>query len=147
MCRGGVRAMSAPRFPKKPAMLRRAFRMSLADFALLDAFADAVGISDAAYLRWLLQREAGSQAALPTRLKRKRARVASMPCATDPVLLLQIAKVGNFLCQIARDVKACHQTGSALDLMPLLVVLLNIQHNTEMLILSPAGPLAKESAK
>lgn len=139
--------MSAPRAAKAPAMPRRAFRMSLGDFALLDQFAETTGISDAAYLRWLLRREAGGPAALPAPAKRKRALAASPPPAADPALLLQIAKLGNLLNQIARNANECRRHGSAIDLVQVLAVLLIIQHQSEAL----ARPLlcmpAKETAQ
>jgi hypothetical protein len=125
--------LSAPRAPKAPAMPRRAFRMSLGDFALLDKFAEVAGISDAAYLRWLLRREAGSPAALPVPPKRKRALTASPPPAADPALLLQIAKVGNLLNQVARSANECRKNGSTLDLVQVLAVLLIIQRESESL--------------
>ena len=125
--------MSAPRTPKAPAMKRRAFRMSLDDFALLDRFAEVAGISDAAYLRWLLRREAGSFAGLPAPLKRKRLPAGSTPPAEDPALLLQIAKFGNLLNQIARSTNACRRNGSTLDLVQILAVLLVVQQRIELL--------------
>ncbi len=114
-------------------MPRRAFRMSLGDFALLDQLAETAGISDAAYLRWLLRREAGSPAALPAPPKRKRVLVASPPPAADPALLLQIARVGNLLNQVARSANGCRKNGSTLDLVQVLAVLLIIQHESELL--------------
>ena len=143
---GGVRAMSTPRAPKAPAMTRRAFRMSLGDFALLDQFAEVAGISDAAYLRWLLRREAGSPAALPTPPKRKRALAASPPPAADPALLLQIARVGNLIHQIARSANECRRNGSTLDLVQVLAVLLIIQHESESLARPSPGVPTKETA-
>jgi len=127
-------------------MPRRAFRMSLDDFALLDKFAKAAGISDAAYLRWLLRREAGSPAALPAPPKRKRSLAASPPPAADPALLLQIARVGNLLNQIARSANECRKSGSALDLVQVLAVLLIIQHESELLARSSLDVSPKETA-
>ena len=126
-----------------PAMPRRAFRMSLSDFALLDKFAETAGISDAAYLRWLLRREAGSLDALPAPPKRKRTPVGSPPPAADPALLLQIAKVGNLLNQVARGTNECRRQGSTLDLVQVLAVLLVIQHQSELLV-RPALPISPE---
>lgn len=130
---GGVRAMNVPRTPKAPAMSRRAFRMSLGDFALLDQFAEMAGVSDAAYLRGLLRREAGSLAAMPVPPKRKRAFVVSPPPVADPALLLQIARLGNLLNQIARSANECRRNGGTLDLVQVLAVLLIIQHQIELL--------------
>ena len=138
--------MSAPRAPKAPAMPRRAFRMSLDDFALLDKFSEAAGISDAAYLRWLLRREAGSPAALPAPPKRKRALAASPPPAADPALLLQIARVGNLLNQVARSANECRRNGSALDMVQVLAVLLVIQHESELLARPSLHISPKETA-
>ena len=139
--------MRAPRAPKAPAMPRRAFRMSLGDFALLDQFAELASISDAAYLRWLLRREAGGPAALPAPPKRKRALAASPPPAADPALLLQIAKVGNLLNKIARSANECRRNGSAIDLVQVLTVLLIIQHETEALARPWLRMPAKETAQ
>ena len=125
--------MNAPRALKAPAMPRRAFRMSLDDFALLDRFAEAAGISDAAYLRWLLRREAGSFADMPAPRKRKRLTAGSTPPAADPALLLQIAKLGNLLSQIARNTNACRRNCSTLDLVQVLAVLLIVQRHIELL--------------
>ena len=127
-------------------MPRRAFRMSLGDFALLDQFAEVAGISDAAYLRWLLRREAGSPAALPPPPKRRRALAASTPPAADPALLLQIARVGNLLNQIARSTNDSRKNGSTLDLVQVLAVLLIIQHESESLALSSLDVSPKETA-
>lgn len=125
--------MNAPRALKAPAMPRRAFRMSLDDFALLDRFAEVAGISDAAYLRWLLRREAGSFAGLPAPRKRKRLPTGSTPPGADPALLLQIAKFGNLLNQIARSTNACRRNGSTLDVVQVLAVLLIVQRHIELL--------------
>ncbi len=138
--------MKTLRAPKEPPMQRRAFRMSLGDFALLDRFADVAGISDAAYLRGLIQREAGSLADLPSprkrRHKHKHSPTGSAPPAADPALLLQIAKLGNLLNQIARSANACRRNGSTLDLVQILAVLLIVQRQIELLAqTSPSVPL------
>ncbi len=123
-------------------MPRRAFRMSLDDCALLDKFAEAADISDAAYLRWLLRREAGSAAALPAPPKRKRRPEAlPPPPAADPALLLQLAKVGNLLNQVARSANECRKNGSSLDLVQVLAVLLIIEHQSASLA-RPALPIS-----
>ena len=127
-------------------MPRRAFRMSLGDLALLDQFAEVAGISDAAYLRWLLRREAGSPAALPVPPKRKRALAVSPPPAADPALLLQIARVGNLLNQVARSANECRRNGSTLDLIQVLAVLLIIQHESESLARPSSRKPPKETA-
>ena len=127
-------------------MPRRAFRMSLGDFALLDKFAEVAGISDAAYLRWLLRREAGSPSALPTPPKRKRAVAASPPPAADPALLLQIARVGNLLNQVARSANESRKSGSILDLVQVLAVLLIIQHESESLARPSLDNAPRETA-
>ena len=127
-------------------MPRRAFRMSLGDFALLDQFAEVAGISDAAYLRWLLRREAGSPAALPAPPKRKRALAASPPPAADPALLLQIARVGNLLNQVARSANESRKNGSTMDLVQVLAVLLIIQHESESLARPSLDISPKETA-
>jgi len=125
-------------------MPRRAFRMSLDDFALLDKFAKAAGISDAAYLRWLLRREAGSAAALPAPPKSKRTPAAlPPPSAADPALLLQVAKVGNLLNQVARSANECRKSGSSLDLVQVLAVLLIIEHQSASLA-RPAVPISPQ---
>ena len=125
-------------------MPRRAFRMSLDDFALLDKFSEAAGISDAAYLRWLLRREAGSPAALPAPPKRKRTPAASPPPpAADPALLLQLAKVGNLLNQVARSANECRKNGSSLDLVQVLAVLLIIEYQSALLA-RPALPISPQ---
>lgn len=107
--------------------------MSQGDFSLLDKFAETAGISDAAYLRWMLRHEAGSLAALPAPPKRKRMPVGSPPPAADPALLLQVAKLGNQLSQIARSANECRRNGDTLDLVQVLAVLLIIQHQSELL--------------
>ena len=123
-------------------MPRQAFRMSLDDFALLDKFAKAAGISDAAYLRWLLRREAGSAAALPVPPKRKRTPEALLsPPTADPALLVQLAKVGNLLNQVARSANECRKNGSSLDLVQVLTVLLIIEHQSALLV-RPALPIS-----
>lgn len=127
-------------------MPRRAFRMSLDDFALLDKFSEAACISDAAYLRWLLRREAGSPAALPAPLKRKRALAVSPPPAADPALLLQIARVGNLLNQVARSANESRKNGSTMDLVQVLAVLLIIQHESESLARPSLDISPKETA-
>ena len=133
--------MRAPRASKAPAMQRRAFRMSLSDFAILDQFSRMAGTSDAAYLRWLLQREAGRSPVLPVPPKRKPALVSLMHVAADPILLLQIARLGNLLNQIARAANECRLNGSTLDLIQLLALLLIIQNQSELLA-SPAVPIS-----
>ena len=138
--------MSVPRTPRAPAMPRRAFRMSLGDFALLDQFAETAGISDAAYLRWLLRREAGSPAVLPAPPKCKRALAALPPPAADPALLLQIAKIGNLLNQVARSAHESRKNGNTLDLVQVLAVLLIIQHESESLARPSLGVPTKETA-
>ena len=127
-------------------MPRRAFRMSLVDLALLDQFAEKAGISDAAYLRWLLWREAGSPAALTAPPKRRRALAASPAPAADPALLLQIARVGNLLNQVARSANECRKSGSTLDLVQVLAVLLIIQHESESLTRPSLDIAPKETA-
>lgn len=109
--------------------------MSLGEFALLDRFADVAGISDAAYLRGLIQREAGSFADLPSPRKRKHKHSPKGfgPPAADPALLLQIAKLGNLLNQIARSTNACRRNGSTLDVVQVLAVLLIVQRHIELL--------------
>ena len=125
-------------------MPRRAFRMSLDDFALLDKFSETAGISDAAYLRWLLRREAGSAAALPVPPKRKRTPEAlPPPPAADPTLLLQLAKVGNLLNQVARSANECRKSGSSFDLVQVLAVLLIIEHQSASLA-RPALPISPQ---
>ena len=127
-------------------MPRRAFRMSLGDFALLDQFAETAGISDAAYLRWLLRREAGSPAALPAPPKRKRALAASPPPAADPALLMQIARIGNLLNQVARSANESRKNGNTLDLVQVLAMLLIIQHESESLARPSLDISPKETA-
>ena len=125
-------------------MPRQAFRMSLDDFALLDKFAKAAGISDAAYLRWLLRREAGSAAALPVPPKRKRTPEAlPSPPTADPALLVQLAKVGNLLNQVARSANECRKNGSSLDLVQVLAVLLIIEYQSALLA-RPALPISPQ---
>lgn len=125
-------------------MPRRAFRMSQGDFALLDKFAEGAGISDAAYLRWLLRREAGSAADLPAPPKRKRKPEAlPPPPSADPALLMQLAKVGNLLNQVARSANECRKSGSSLDLVQVLAVLLIIEHQSASLA-RPAVPISSK---